>query len=290
MAAKRHKLICMNDGFTLIELLVVIAIIALLMATLVPAFHKVRSQARSIACRSNLRQWGVFFHAYTDDYDGKWFHHRTEHREQKEFSAFELCEYWFVVMRPYWQGFESILLCPEATACAQPMEGTPTPAGDRNHAWKWHTKPILGYNITGSYGLNLWLYDTSPDRRIRNPHKHTSFEQWGTCHVRQASRVPVFFDSVTAGAAFAMYHEFPPPQEAGGDFSSTFFSCGDCHINRHNGGINMLFMDWSVRKVGLKELWTLKWHRAFDTANRWTRAGGVRPDDWPEWMRRYKDY
>ena len=52
----------------------------------------------------------------------------------------------------------------------------------------------------------------------------------------------------------------------------------------------MLFMDWSVRKVGLKELWTLKWNRNFDTAGPWTKAGGVKPEDWPEWMRRFKDY
>jgi hypothetical protein len=49
-------------------------------------------------------------------------------------------------------------------------------------------------------------------------------------------------------------------------------------------------MDWSVRKVGLKELWTLKWYRQFDIANPWTRAGGVKPEDWPEWMRNFKDY
>jgi hypothetical protein len=50
-------------------------------------------------------------------------------------------------------------------------------------------------------------------------------------------------------------------------------------------------MDCStVRKVGLKELWTLKWHRTFDTANAWTGAGGVQPGDWPEWMRSFKDY
>ena len=61
-------------------------------------------------------------------------------------------------------------------------------------------------------------------------------------------------------------------------------------INRHHGGINMLFADWSVRKVGLKELWTLKWRKHFDTANPWTRAGGVQPEDWPEWMRGFKDY
>ena len=61
-------------------------------------------------------------------------------------------------------------------------------------------------------------------------------------------------------------------------------------INRHNGGVNTLFMDWSVRKVGLKELWTLKWHRSYDTAGPWTLDGGVKPSDWPEWMRKFKDY
>ena len=49
-------------------------------------------------------------------------------------------------------------------------------------------------------------------------------------------------------------------------------------------------MDWSDRKVGLNELWTLKWNRKFDTAGEWTKAGRVRPEDWPQWMRNFKDY
>ena len=61
-------------------------------------------------------------------------------------------------------------------------------------------------------------------------------------------------------------------------------------INRHNGGVNGLFLDGAVRPIGIKELWTLKWHRQFDTAGRWTLAGGVQPEDWPKWMRRFKDY
>jgi hypothetical protein len=52
----------------------------------------------------------------------------------------------------------------------------------------------------------------------------------------------------------------------------------------------MLFMDWSTRKVGLKELWTLKWYTLCNTAGPWTKGGMVRPDDWPEWMRSFKDY
>jgi prepilin-type processing-associated H-X9-DG protein len=61
-------------------------------------------------------------------------------------------------------------------------------------------------------------------------------------------------------------------------------------INRHDGYVNGLFLDWSVRKVGLKELWTLKWHREYNTGGPWTKAGGVGPEDWPAWMRSFKDY
>ena len=56
-----------NFGFTLIELLVVISIIALLMAILMPALSKARDQGRTIACRSNLKQYGIALRMYFDD-------------------------------------------------------------------------------------------------------------------------------------------------------------------------------------------------------------------------------
>ena len=61
-------------------------------------------------------------------------------------------------------------------------------------------------------------------------------------------------------------------------------------IDRHQTSINSLFWNGAVRKVRLKELWTLKWHPGYDTANRWTKAGGMQPEDWPAWMRGFKDY
>ena len=53
-------------------------------------------------------------------------------------------------------------------------------------------------------------------------------------------------------------------------------------LDRHNQNINAVFLDLSARKVGLKELWTLKWHKEFDTSG---YQGG-----WPEWMQKYRDY
>jgi len=57
------------SGFTLIELLVVIAIIGILSAILFPVFTRARENARRASCMSNLKQIGLGFLQYTQDYD-----------------------------------------------------------------------------------------------------------------------------------------------------------------------------------------------------------------------------
>jgi prepilin-type processing-associated H-X9-DG protein len=45
-------------------------------------------------------------------------------------------------------------------------------------------------------------------------------------------------------------------------------------LPRHSRKVNMLFMDKSVRRVCLRELWSLKWH------NQWKE----KRINWPAWM------
>ena len=58
-----------RHAFTLIELLTVIAIIALLAAILFPVFAQAREKARQATCLSNLKQIGLAFAQYMQDYD-----------------------------------------------------------------------------------------------------------------------------------------------------------------------------------------------------------------------------
>jgi prepilin-type N-terminal cleavage/methylation domain-containing protein/prepilin-type processing-associated H-X9-DG protein len=289
-------------GFTLIELLVVIAIIALLLAILVPTLQQVRKQTKAVVCQSFLKQWGAIWATYTQDNDGSlpsrnWYTDRP----------------WNVVRDPLiWWGWggdsksldmeecsrvADIMCCPLATKPAQSTcSYNINPSGGTFLAWGrlWPEEFTLP-NGYGSYGVNFFVYWSG---FANEEYKHSQ-SHWRTSDVKGAYNVPIYLDSCWIGTDMGWFGAPAPPPKR--DAVPTSVGPDDhpmskpggirCFcIDRHDGYVNGLFMDWSVRKVGLKELWTLRWHREFDTANDWTKAGGIKPEDWPEWMRGFRDY
>jgi len=259
-----------RKGFTLIELLVVIAIIALLMSILMPALARVRKQAQSVACMARLKSWATIYKLYTDDYNGSF---------PLGWASADTTQ-WMVSMRSYYNNDDEMLLCPTAVRLV-------LGAGD-SATWKAWTRNIGGYDYIGSYGNNSWADNMSSDRGDR---KKEWF--WKTTQnlLNYSSVIPVLGDSTWHDAW--PRHTDTPVQDLfafGYGDQGTSGEMNHFCIDRHMGWTNMMFADWSVRHVGLKELWTLKWHRDFIVNGPWTKAGGVNPSDWPQWMRRYKDY
>ena len=263
-----------ETGFTLIELLVVISIVVLLMAILLPAIQRVRRQARAVACQSNLRQWGVVYSMYINENPGKMPAHVLGG------GVADLV--WPHSLRSYYSDSNDLLLCPMAKHVRiRPDNPYSTSdlylkvAGGKFAAWeyryRWSPKKI---HFSGSYGIN----------------GRTNFDSMDELDERGAfGDVPFLLDCAYMDAT-------PFPMDGPPEYEDQIERRGDIKhfcINRHDGTINGLFMDWSVHKIGLKELWTLRWGTysvRWQVHSPWTKAGGVQPSDWPQWMRKFKDY
>ncbi|MHC4394138.1 MAG: type II secretion system protein [Planctomycetota bacterium] len=233
-------------GFTLIELLVVIAIIALLMAILIPALARARKQAKAVICQAKLKQWGMAFAMYMEDHKGT-------------FTGY-MGGRWMNPLKPYYSDQEKLMYCPMATRAE--TEGGTNPFA----AW--------GNGSSGSYVINEWLFYVDISAGTGGSRPATWY--WRNIYVKGTNNIPIIMDGTFRGEGQPFSRDEPPlfenePRTTMGRDEMRIFC-----LNRHDGAVNGLFMDWSVRRVGLKGLWKLKWHRTYD----------INDDEpvWPRWM------
>jgi prepilin-type processing-associated H-X9-DG protein len=238
-------------GLTRKDVFVAFCCTIFLLATLGAVGSRGRRRAKEAVCLSNLKRWGVIFHTFANDNAG-YFVDRAGTMG------------WVEILAPYY-GNPGMLLCPEARRTYA--------EGGRNPfmAWRGYDEP---WEPRGSYCINLWIADNHGSGKVGSGQQ----EFWRTPYVAGAKRVPVLGDG-QHGAADPVATDVPLPLETDIWTPNANEMQRFC-VGRHNG-TNVLFLDWSVRKISLKSLWRQKWHRTFDLE--------APLPVWPAWMTNFKD-
>lgn len=245
-----------DNGFTLIELLVVIAIISLLMAILIPTLNMARKQVRGTVCMAALKQWGLCYQLYAQDYGGR----------LPVFIGGTLNTTYMESLRPYYADTDKMRTCPSA---AQVAIGNPT--GLQAHSFFGYTRNAWQIDVAqvdwmadtdwgiGSFGENSWIRNSldASGNRIQVE------RAWATIDVRNIQDVPFIADARWNNAWPDNDNPVPPAVAT----EEQMFNIGNwsrmvCYVmRRHRAGINVCFGDGSARYVRAEDLWTLRWNR-----------------------------
>jgi prepilin-type N-terminal cleavage/methylation domain-containing protein len=244
-----------KKGFTLIELLVVIAIIAMLLAILVPALKKAKSQARDLIDRTNLRSLGSAADLYLTQSKDRFFPYSTTNL-------------WLPLIGRYVDNIEEIRFCAKTlNKIEEVKQDYITAAGNKwgtsDKPWLWNasTDPTLKYEM-GSYGFNGWLYS---DANAWVPAGDKDKVYTKRMDVRIPSLTPLFLDSnwvdgwaKTDNVLPATGYRYDIGDTSGGTTST---SIGRFILDRHGPMTTVVFADAHAETISHAKLWTLSWHR-----------------------------
>jgi hypothetical protein len=251
-------------NFTKKDFIVTLTCVVFLLANIAAIGTSGRRRAKEAVCISNLQNWGNIFKAFIDDNDGYFMQGYSGGTNQR----------WYLALRPYYSNNGNILLCPQAPK-PLPEYGFDPSGGTFN---TWDGGIHGGQQYYGSYGICSCIPDAP----------YLSTDHWRRADVAGTDNVPLLLDAQW----FTGYPWFTndPPLYEGARWRSGAYGggMGFYCIPRHYGAINGLFLDFSARKIGLKELWLLKWCRGYNVS----RASENEPD-WnigTGWMAPLKDY
>ena len=268
------------------EAVVVFMALFFLLMNLGAVSHKSHVHAKRMICKSNLEQCYRAMIAFTNDNDGYF----PDADYNDDGISDPSGQWWFLSMRPYYVEQPDIFICPVANrkqdensteawvASGRYFPVAPDECWGRQITVSSH--PDVGEWVWSSYGPNGWLMDPG-DETWGAP---TDTSWWAKpANITTPSAVPLILDSRHVDA-WPHHTDTPPSQEFGYD---GYGAMQVFLLNRHGNGISMaVFADGSARAVGLKEMWTLKWHKTFDTDNSYTQPS----TPWPAWMQGFQDY
>ncbi len=278
-----------------------------------------RMRAKNAVCQSNLRQWGAMFQMYAEDNDGQ----LGDGNWCTNWSG-RCYREWLNYLRPYYDNKRELCLCPMATK--------PWSRGGRGKYSAWGIFPgicpydgtnwndeELGYTMAemegawqseypgdrGSYGMNDWCAGMPENKGSiadgTMAGNRPLAGAWLTFNIKDADTIPLLLDAYFL-FGYPQQIDLPAEIELGvtqaeGMANNMRQFC----VNRHNGYVNSLFLDFSVRSVGLKELWLQKWSRIYtadsEEEDEYGNIGAIQNlrsmlpgGEWPDWMAEFKDY
>lgn len=248
-------------AFSLMEMLVVISLIVLLISLLLPSLGKAKENARTASCLSNTRQLAIAWDAYTTDSNG----YIMEYTLQSSSRAL-----WTQVLRPYIADDHSLLLCPSTSDLnastgvgdggingvrfgtatttwveARPSYLAPEPFNRSSYTWNGNMFSLSSYN-------------TAKERYTKRT------------NISLPERAPILGDGVwrsqTPGSA-GSFKQFPLDLDdpRNGISPGSVDSVWAWVTNRHGKVTNVSFADTHAESVPLNNMWSLQWHRNYET-------------------------
>ena len=228
-----------RGAFTLIEILVVIAIIALLAAILFPVFAKVRENGRKVVCMSNLKQLGLAYQQYTQDYNrypgpGN-FYKGTGFAG--DLGTWEL--------GGNWTSGPSTALCDPTSPFAYPPTSATTPAPAAPSA-NIEAGALFSYAKQAS--SFFCPSDGAGSQKRLSYSMNCALGFMGANRVRQPADIVLLVDEEGAndGYFFAVYDDGTGSGSHSGSKTGAVGSTDEL-TKRHNGGGNLLFCDGHVK-------------------------------------------